>query len=196
VKTESNMVYVGIDPSFSSTGIAMYCSGSDQLFIDKRSQPVKGLSFMDFVVCVDVQTNSIKEVVFSPRYVKNKNTHVLIEYPPPVAQWSAGLYALDTVLVLKLRKGGCHVKGVPPNKIQSLFGKRKVLNSESVELAKELMALNPVSWISFRGDIIENKVPRIKVDEAEALIFMYLLMYTSGEIVHLPEYLNKDKWVI
>ena len=159
------MSLLALDPSFRRTGISVYSDGEITInSIGLESNPDK--SFHSIWHQIDELTQSICN------YAKDfKVEQVISEIPPPVGQYSAGLWALDSVLFHRIRL--LQVKSlyvVPPNYIAHIHGTRKYTKTDSVELAKSIM-----EGLSGRCKITLN-TKRLNHDQCESFLFFMSLV--------------------
>lgn len=159
------MYYLGIDPSFTGTGLAIFHDGI--IYTVKSSVKMEGKRFVDVARACYVQVDQIVQHLRA-RIPGNEYYTVISENPPPLGQFASGLYALDTLLFNTLMHEMCNgVYVVNPNYLQHLHKKRKYAKSESVHLAQD--------WCKKFGIEI-RPLSRFSADEAEATLFLLRLL--------------------
>lgn len=157
---------MGIDPSFTGTGIAKY-DGGKQIQTVKLSTELDGKRFVDIVKgSFNILSKVEKEI--------EGNVCIISENPPPQGMFASGLYGLDTVLLGTLSQNPWvrSVDTVNPNYLQHLHQKRKYTKGESVKLAQFTC-----TWL---GLIIVPRSGRLSSDEAEAILFLIRLLVKKG----------------
>lgn len=147
---------IGLDLSYTRSGLAIV---TQQAFRCKReSVEIEDKSFVSTVLSAKALADKVVSFVTDHRLCGGS---VNMEEPFPNAQYSAGLYALDTLVYLKLKPYHT-VKTYNPTTLKHLIGHRSPKKSESVDLA--LKCVN-VLGLEDRTD------HRICHDEAEALLY-------------------------
>lgn len=157
---------VGIDPSFSRTGMALVTPGKEVLF-QHFSRKIGHKSFDNIYEVSDDITNEMIE--FLEPY---KPYRVIMESPLPNSLFSAGLYCLDTMLMYKLNQNGVVIKTYNPITLTHIHGKRGSTKKESVALAD--LALQEMV---LQGYTIPKKSPNH--DVAEAILYIHYYCFTE-----------------
>lgn len=157
---------IGLDLSFTRTGMA--CVSDHDFWCARESVEIEDKSFVS--TALSAKKLAGKVVEFVTMYQSGKEGKVHMEEPFPNAQYSAGLYALDT-LVYHWLSSSREVVTHNPTTLKHLIGHRAPKKSESVALAD--MCVKALG--------LENKTDhRICHDEAEALIYAIYGGATDG----------------
>lgn len=161
------MILMGIDPSFTRTGLSIYNTETKELFITKIVNELpKNKSFQNlFNVASSISENILK-------IIEDYDVDFIIsEVPPPQGSFSSGLFGLDMVILYSIRSLVKEIYTVPPTYLAHIHGKRGYKKSDSSELGKRLIPL------------LTDKVhKRYTHDEYESLIFLCRLVYIKGFI--------------
>lgn len=170
------MVLVGLDPSFSRTGISVIDTNSKVIRItDVRNTIGKEKNFVNIFKCSLRVHKGIRDFIDE---LGIDLDYIVSEIPPPRAMFASGLYALDTSLFLDLIYRYPKLKGIyllHPTYIAHLHGKKKYNKSESVDMAKKLFDIfTTYSYhISYDG--------RLSHDCAESFLFAVRLYVHMSE---------------
>lgn len=165
--------YIGLDPSFTRTGISIYNVDEKSLQVcrvENKDLPAKK-SFDNMFHLVNLTIRNILSRLPSP---DGNELIILSEVPPPSGQFSSGLYALDTALLREISliyKSTIYI--VPPTYIGSVHGTRKYNKSTSTILGNKLLSL-------FSNVVMDKK--NICHDESESLIFLIRLLVREGKV--------------
>lgn len=128
------------------------------------SSPIPSKSFRGINIAVSSIVEEIEDKV--------KDVELMImEEPFPNAQFSSGLFALDSVIYNRL-KDRLELYTVNPNMLGSIHGKRKYSKTESVELSMKLLEV-------FTAEGYEN-VTKHKWCHDESEAFIYLAMMVAS----------------
>lgn len=148
---------VGLDLSYTRSGLALVTQ--NEFRCTRESVEIEDKSFVSTVLSARELAGRV--VSFVAEAMPNRTGRVHMEEPFPNAQYSAGLYSLDTIVYLRLIKHYM-VKTYNPTTLKHLIGHRSPKKSESVDLAlKCVQALG-----------LEDRTGhRICHDEAEALLY-------------------------
>lgn len=146
--------FLAIDPSFRKTGICE-TSGSGFLFSRLTTPDVLDKSFLGILRSSEQMARRVLD-----HYRAGDYKRVVLEYPPPVSQFSGGMYLLCGSIV-NLLSEYTDVELSPPAVSRTLFKVRKWAKSLSVQKAKP--------YFDQKG--------RLSSDEADA--FMMLLPFMS-----------------
>lgn len=167
------MLFVGIDPSFTRTGLALYRDGVLRLtHVDKEKSTDK--DYQSIFHRVDSMSDRILEEISSFGIL----TKVISEEPLPSASFSSGLFALDTVLFHKMIERYSSLQtlyNVHPSYLTHVHGKRGYIKTDSVILGKKL--IEAYESIGIKVDQVQS---RLANDTAEALIFLTRLLVVSN----------------
>lgn len=156
------MRLLGVDPSFTHTGLALI-EGKD-IWLWYVGTKIGDKSFANVYKAVEEVVSAVQESVMS--LVGRAAFSVVSEIPPASGSFASGLYGLDVSLMHMWRsnKWVDNVKYVYPNMIGHLHGTRKYNKSDSVELAKRV--LNRLKELGFTVHVSG----RLSNDMAEALL--------------------------
>lgn len=159
--------FIGIDASFTRTGIAEISNGIVKTH--SCSNPIGEKTFKN----VFLAANSLAEEILKS-LGDLSGAFIVLEEPFPGGTFSSGLYCLDSLILEKVL-GRAEVALVHPTWLGYIHEKRKHSGTDSVNLTKELMVMLKT---------IGYKVPekRISHDEAEAFLFSVL-----GMLRHKPK---------
>lgn len=169
------MYLVGIDPSFSSTGLAVYDTESKELTLKAVSLGHKqGQDFQTVWKSVREQVSNISSEL---PLKSNQLIEVVSEEPIPSAYSSSSLFALDTTLFLHLVSCGVDkIYNTHPSFLKVVHGKNKYTKTESVELA-----LIYIDLLKQNGLVFNWKSKRHpKNDACEAFLMLLQLMLLNG----------------
>lgn len=165
------MYLIGIDPSFSSTGLAVYNTESKELILKAVSLGHKqGQDFQTVWQSVREQVSKISSEL---PLRDNQRIEVISEEPIPSAYSSSSLFALDTTLFLHLASWGVDkIYNTHPSFLKVVHGKNKYTKTESVELS-----LRYIDLLKQNGLIFNWKSKRHpKNDACEAFLMLLQLM--------------------
>lgn len=195
------MVILAIDPSFKALSFSLFDSNSKSVYIDTVSYPLgTSIGFEKIFDAVHVQWYQLKEKIDT--YLKDKSIsidYVVSEIPPPVGNFSAGLYALDYTILNNIFEEYKTVKDLyilSPSFLTKVHGRRGYKKGESTELAKyfiENILENQINvWIpnkvSEKGRNIKG---RLNNDKAESFIFL-MRMFVKFNIYNLADILVSE----
>lgn len=195
------MVILAIDPSFKALSFSLFDSDSKIVYIDTVSYPLgTSIGFEKIFDAVHVQWYQLKEKIDT--YLKGKSIsidYVVSEIPPPVGNFSAGLYALDYTILNNIFEEYKTVKDLyilSPSFLTKVHGRRGYKKGESTELAKYFIESVLKDYINVR---IPNKVSekgrnikgRLNNDKAESFIFL-MRMFVKFNIYNLADTITKE----
>lgn len=195
------MVILAIDPSFKALSFSLFDSDSKIVYIDTVSYPLgTSIGFEKIFDAVHVQWYQLKEKIDT--YLKGKSIsidYVVSEIPPPVGNFSAGLYALDYTILNNIFEEYKTVKDLyilSPSFLTKVHGRRGYKKGESTELAKYFIENILENQINVR---IPNKVSetgrnikgRLNNDKAESFIFL-MRMFVKFNIYNLADTITKE----
>lgn len=147
------MKFVGIDPSFNRTGVCIYDEDTGEVVFHRidgtpgevdRSFPgvYRGAKKVSGQLM-----NIIKPI---------GECQIVIEFPPPVSQYSAGMYALCVTICNDLEREGYHLRVAHPSIGRYLFKIKPWHKSDSVRVATPF-------W---------KQAGRLCADEADAFVML------------------------
>lgn len=195
------MVILAIDPSFKALSFSLFDSDSKIVYIDTVSYPLgTSIGFEKIFDAVHVQWYQLKEKIDT--YLKDKSIsidYVVSEIPPPVGNFSAGLYALDYTILNNIFEEYKTVKDLyilSPSFLTKVHGRRGYKKGESTELAKyfiENILENQINvWIPNKvSETGRNIKGRLNNDKAESFIFL-MRMFVKFNIYNLADTLIKE----
>lgn len=195
------MVILAIDPSFKALSFSLFDSDSKIVYIDTVSYPLgTSIGFEKIFDAVHVQWYQLKEKIDT--YLKGKSIsidYVVSEIPPPVGNFSAGLYALDYTILNNIFEEYKTVKDLyilSPSFLTKVHGRRRYKKGESTELAKyfiENILENQINvWIPNKvSETGRNIKGRLNNDKAESFIFL-MRMFVKFNIYNLADTITKE----
>ena len=191
-----NIVLIGIDPSLKRTGICAIDIKSKEVYIEKVLGPVGCKSFDDVLINAQAMKEGV-ESFFNLRGL-GKYISAIMEIPPPMGQFSSGLWGLDILLAshIVVDKRVFQYIAIPPNYLAHLHGTRKYTKTESVD--KSLLIIAKLIEIGYEV-YVEGKCVRLNStqrkglchDMSESLIMASRLMYLHCENKKLNKYLEE-----
>lgn len=195
------MVILAIDPSFKALSFSLFDSDSKIVYIDTVSYPLgTSIGFEKIFDAVHVQWYQLKDKIDT--YLKGKSIsidYVVSEIPPPVGNFSAGLYALDYTILNNIFEEYKTVKDLyilSPSFLTKVHGRRGYKKGESTELAKyfiENILENQINvWIPNKvSETGRNIKGRLNNDKAESFIFL-MRMFVKFNIYNLADTITKE----
>lgn len=180
------MVILAIDPSFKALSFSLYDSDTKKVYIDTVSYPLgTSIGFEKIFDAVHVQCYQLHNKIDD--YIQKNNISidvVISEIPPPVGNFSAGLYALDYTILNSLFEKYTTIKDLfilSPSFLTKVHGRRGYKKSESTALVKyfidEVLSDSFDVYIpdsvSAKGRVSKG---RLNNDKAESFIFLLRLM--------------------
>lgn len=180
------MVILAIDPSFKALSFSLYDSDTKKVYIDTVSYPLgTSIGFEKIFDAVHVQWYQLHNKIDD--YIQKNNISidvVISEIPPPVGNFSAGLYALDYTILNNLFEKYTTIKDLfilSPSFLTKVHGRRGYKKSESTALVKyfidEVLSDSFDVYIpdsvSAKGRVSKG---RLNNDKAESFIFLLRLM--------------------
>ena len=195
------MVILAIDPSFKALSFSLFDSDSKSVYIDTVSYPLgTSIGFEKIFDAVHVQWYQLKEKLDT--YLNDMSIsidYVVSEIPPPVGNFSAGLYALDYTILNNIFEEYKTVKDlyiISPSFLTKVHGRRGYKKGESTELAKYFIESVLKDYINIR---IPNKISekgrnikgRLNNDKAESFIFL-MRMFVKFNIYNLADTIIKE----
>lgn len=180
------MVILAIDPSFKALSFSLYDSDTKKVYIDTVSYPLgTSIGFEKIFDAVHVQWYQLRSKI--DEYLKENNISidiVISEIPPPVGNFSAGLYALDYTILNSLFESYTTIRDLfilSPSFLTKVHGRRGYKKSESTALVKyfidEVLSDSFDVYIpdsvSAKGRVSKG---RLNNDKAESFIFLLRLI--------------------
>lgn len=179
------MVILGIDPSFKHLAFSLY-DGKDSVYIDLSSYDLGQNIGFDKIFSASIDLwGQFKSRL--DRIGVGKDIHiekVVSEVPPPVGQFSAGLFALDVYILKSLfdeYESIREIYTVPASYLSMVHGTSKYKKSESTALANYF--INEVFENRYKiiiPDSISDKGRKTKGklnnDRAESFLFLLRMM--------------------
>jgi len=180
------MVILAIDPSFKALSFSLYDSDTKKVYIDTVSYPLgTSIGFEKIFDAVHVQWYQLHNKIDD--YIQKNNISidvVISEIPPPVGNFSAGLYALDYTILNSLFEKYTTIKDLfilSPSFLTKVHGRREYKKSESTALVKyfidEVLSDSFDVYIpdsvSAKGRVSKG---RLNNDKAESFIFLLRLI--------------------
>lgn len=180
------MVILAIDPSFKALSFSLYDSDTKKVYIDTVSYPLgTSIGFEKIFDAVHVQWYQLHNKIDD--YIQKNNISidvVISEIPPPVGNFSAGLYALDYTILNNLFEKYTTIKDLfilSPSFLTKVHGRRGYKKSESTALVKyfidEVLSDSFDVYIpdsvSAKGRVSKG---RLNNDKAESFIFLLRLI--------------------
>lgn len=176
------MVIYAQDPSFQAWASSIW-DGDSKIYINKFSHPLgEGIGFDKILTASrelwDMQHSYIDSLIKDGCI--SEITHVFSEFPPPVGNFAAGLYGLDTFVISKLYDTYETVRdvyGFSPSYLQTVHSTKNYSKSDSTRLAKYFM--NEVLQNDFEFVIPDNVSDTgrrtkgtMNNDKAESFLFL------------------------
>ena len=180
------MVILAIDPSFKALSFSLYDSDTKKVYIDTVSYPLgTSIGFEKIFDAVHVQWYQLHNKIDD--YIQKNNISidvVISEIPPPIGNFSAGLYALDYTILNNLFEKYTTIKDLfilSPSFLTKVHGRRGYKKSESTALVKyfidEVLSDSFDVYIpdsvSAKGRVSKG---RLNNDKAESFIFLLRLI--------------------
>lgn len=182
------MALMGIDPSFKH--LATSIKDGNKIYMDLQTYNLGSKMGFETIFHAtqslwEMLDNYLQSIGVGNKIMIDK---VISEVPPPIGQFSAGLYALDTYILANLiKKYECikEVYIVSPSYLTMVHG-GKYKKSESTVLAKYFLEevfnnryeLDIADSISIKGKHTKGKINN---DKAESFIFLLHLMCMTDE---------------
>ena len=180
------MVILAIDPSFKALSFSLYNSDTKKVYIDTVSYPLgTSIGFEKIFDAVHVQWYQLHNKIDEYLEENNMSIDVVIsEIPPPIGNFSAGLYALDYTILNNLFEKYITIKDLfilSPSFLTKVHGRRGYKKSESTALVKyfidEVLSDSFDVYIpdsvSAKGRVSKG---RLNNDKAESFIFLLRLI--------------------
>lgn len=180
------MVILAIDPSFKALSFSLYDSDTKKVYIDTVSYPLgTSIGFEKIFDAVHVQWYQLHNKIDD--YIQKNNISidvVISEIPPPVGNFSAGLYALDYTILNSLFEKYTTIKDLfilSPSFLTKVHGRCGYKKGESTALVKYFIdEVLSDSFDVYIPDSVSDKgrvsKGRLNNDKAESFIFLLRLM--------------------
>jgi len=194
------LVILAQDPSFNALAFSLY-DGENTVYIDNSSYTLgESIGFNKvFVASMDLWEQYKKRLEHF-RVGNGINIDVIFsEIPPPVANFAAGLFALDTFILYQLFRSYSTIRNVytiPPSYLSTVHETSKYKKSDSTKLAKYFIQ-------DVLSDYIKVVVPdnvsssgrrtkgQINNDRAESFLFL-LRAFSKYDIMGLRNKINSE----
>lgn len=180
------MVILAIDPSFKALSFSLYNSDTKKVYIDTVSYPLgTSIGFEKIFDAVHVQWYQLHNKIDEYLEENNMSIDVVIsEIPPPIGNFSAGLYALDYTILNNLFEKYITIKDLfilSPSFLTKVHGRRGYKKSESTALVKYFIdEVLSDSFDVYIPDSVSTKgrvsKGRLNNDKAESFIFLLRLI--------------------
>jgi hypothetical protein len=170
----ANHLYLAIDPSFRRTGFSYFLNS--RIVISQIETQTKEASLADYYNTSTIIVNKLASSL--PAY---DSASIVIEAPPPVSQFSAGLYMLVALLIDNLLTTP-HTKlyTLPTAITRTIYGARSIHKTDLKNFAEKLHTLNlhlPSQHLRNDGTLHNvEKWSRIPHDSAESYIMLLYLL--------------------
>lgn len=180
------MVIVGMDPSFNALSVSILNTETHKVYIHTFSEKLgTNIGFDKVMLASRKQWVKLEEYInylISSKCIDGID-EVFSEIPPPVAQFSSGLFGLDSY-VLSMIYDTFNINRlfiIPSNYVGVIHGTRKYTKGESTKLANYLInevigdnieIIIPDS-ISEKGRVTKGKMNN---DKAESFLFLLRAM--------------------
>ena len=163
------MLFAGLDPSYSRTGVSIYDTEKNYLKLDAVS---KIESTDKTYQMMFKRMNLFSDRVLECLYSEGDLDTLISEEPLPTSQFSSGLYALDSIIFNKVINRGINkIYNLHPTYLKFVKEAKKSIKSESVILGKEI-----IKSLEDNGIEIRQTSSRLNNDTAESLIFLFRLL--------------------
>lgn len=160
---------IGLDPSFSNTGIAILDLSSKSILLDSYGDTIGEKTYQNLFHNVQDRCLGVSRIIKSQ--IGADSCLIISETPPANGNFAAGLFALDVPLHLLLKKlPNCEgLYGLAPTYLGHLHGTRSYKKSDSVKLCRDILSV--FEDHSFKV----NVNGRLSADMAEAFLFLVRL---------------------
>lgn len=174
------MIIYAQDPSFRALAYSLY-DGNGTIYINKVSSPLGSkMTFERIYDACQTQWYQLSKSIDTclKESAIDKIDKAVSEIPPPVGQFSSGLFALDTFIIDKFNRTYQPEEFyiIPPTFVGTVHGTRKYKKSDSTELANFLLStvykeyhIRMFDTISESGRHMKGKMNN---DKAESLLFL------------------------
>lgn len=178
-----------LDPSFKNLAYSVFDIPNKRVTLGKVGTPLGTKIGFDVVFnAVGQQWDNLHKALSDIHVADNYSDYddaimidnVFSETPPPVSQFSSGLYALDTFILFNLFNSIQSIRevfSIPPSYLSTVHGTSKYKKTDSTVLARyfidELLAndlnVEYVPTISDTGRVVKGKLSN---DVAESFLFL------------------------
>lgn len=164
--TSSATSFTGIDPSFSRTGLCEIRFDTRDIILKSYSV---GIEYKDFHGIYKAAYQQVTQICKDI----SEDTIVIMEEPIPQANFSSGLFSLDSLVANQLADKLKYT--IHPTYLRQVIGKNRT-KTDSVNLAKEI--INKYKTLDFTVDLPS----RLNHDCAEALIITLRLLLEEEKL--------------
>lgn len=176
------MNILGIDPSFNALACSLLVEDESIIYIDNASYSLGDKIGFEkvYTACQDLLDQFLAKLRNFGVGSKFNIDKVLSEIPPPVSQFSAGLFALDTFILSNIWRefpSISEIYVVPSSYLSTVHETKNYEKGDSTRLAKYFM--NEVLQNDFKVVISENITPTgrhmkgtMNNDRAESYLFL------------------------
>ena len=163
------MILVGIDPSYTRTGLVILDTELKEITSIRVENKIGEKDYVNLYNKANEQSYNIN------RLISQKPDFIMSECPFSQAQFSSGLFALDSLMFYKLsQRCPKAIDVLHPSYLKYLHKNAKYTKTDSVNLAKEFLKVYQVHGYSF------DVQGRWSNDECEAFLFLTRLFVKLG----------------
>lgn len=194
------MVILAQDPSFNALAFSLY-DGENTVYIDNSSYSLgNGIGFNKvFIASMELwKQYEGKLNHFKVGSMLNID-FVFSEIPPPVSNFSAGLFSLDTYILYKLFERYSTVKSIytiPPSYLSTVHETSRYKKSDSTKLAKYFIkeVLSDYIKVVIPDSVSQNgRVTKGQINNDRAESFLFLLRaFSKYNIMGLRNKINSE----
>lgn len=171
------MVILSQDPSFSGLGFSLYREDKNTIYVRKCSIGLGNSVGFEVVFNKSIEHSDNYISIIDSLLVGSKIDYVISEIPPPSGTYSAGLFALDTLLLYRIKwlYNPKEMVTLNPSFLVKIHNTRKYTKKDSITLTNYLM---DILKDDFTFNIIRDGIKganAFKLDDnmAESLLFMF-----------------------
>lgn len=166
--TNNPCILIGIDPSYTRSGVCIINTTSKEIFFYTASQKIGDKVFENVVQAAKSVVNQLCDI-----FKSYKDYDLIMESPLPCSSMSPALYALGTLIYTEFES---HVrKTYNPATLKSQIHGHKYGKSDSVNLMMKY--LNKLSDNGYTVKSILGTKKKIPHDCAEALLYCHLYLH-------------------
>lgn len=181
------MIIAGLDPSFTSTGVAV-------IDTEKKTIKTKAICFGCPDKSFEGMQKSITAILWKLEQLLDSVDKIVMEQPFAGQIFSAGLYGLDSAIYQHFRKKIIHT--FHPTSLRKIHGK-KYTKTDSKVLAKSIIKELEKNNYNYINELKENKNGKFDIwgnklskngeyvitsDESEALLYIIVTAVKIGEM--------------